>query len=105
MRTKGIRILLMTVLCLAGFAITAFAQEEDIRVSEESAKVLALSAALCVGIGCVSAAYAVARVGSAAMGAAAERPDILGRAILFVALGEGIAIMGFGIAFLLWLKI
>ena len=41
----------------------------------------------------------VGKVGSAAMGAAAEKPELLGKAIPFVGLGEGIALFGFLIAF------
>jgi V/A-type H+-transporting ATPase subunit K len=33
-------------------------------------------------------------VGAAALGAIAERPEIMGRAIIFVGLAEGIAIYG-----------
>ena len=50
--------------------------------------------ALTVGTGCVSAGYAVAKVGAAALGAASEKPEILGRALIFVGLAEGIAIYG-----------
>lgn len=55
--------------------------------------------------GSLAAGYAVAKVGSAAMGAAAERPELLGKAIAFVGLGEGIALFGFLISLFLYLKI
>jgi V/A-type H+-transporting ATPase subunit K len=61
-------------------------------VSSEAA--LFLSVALVVGIGCISAGYAVAKVGAAALGAASEKPEIMGRALIFVGLAEGIAIYG-----------
>jgi V/A-type H+-transporting ATPase subunit K len=67
--------------------------------------VLSLAAALAAGLGCLAAGYAVARVGSAAFGAAAERPELLMRSLIFVALGEGIAIFGLLIAILLVLKL
>jgi V/A-type H+-transporting ATPase subunit K len=67
--------------------------------------VLALSAALSVGICVLGASHAVARVGSAAMGSAAERPELLIRTLLFVALAEGLAVLGFAIAMLLVQKI
>ena len=55
---------------------------------------IVLAAAFAVGIACLGAAYAVGRVGAAAMGAASERPEIMGRALIFVGLAEGIAIYG-----------
>jgi V/A-type H+-transporting ATPase subunit K len=58
-----------------------------------------------IGISCLAAGYAVAKVGAAALGAASERPELLTRGLLFVALAEGIAIYGVLIAFLLWLKL
>ena len=45
--------------------------------------------------GSLAASLAVGKVGSAAMGAAAEKPEMLGKAIAFVGLGEGIALFGF----------
>ena len=57
-----------------------------------------------MGIGSMSAAYAVGKVGAAAMGAAAEKPELLGKAIAFVGLGEGIALFGFLISLFLVFK-
>ncbi len=56
---------------------------------------IALAAAVSIAAGMLGAGYAVGRVGAAALGAAAERPEITGRALLFVAIGEGIAVLGF----------
>jgi len=52
------------------------------------------SIAVTVAVSCLSAGYAVGKVGAAALGAAAEKPELLGRAIIFVGLAEGIAIYG-----------
>jgi V/A-type H+-transporting ATPase subunit K len=52
------------------------------------------SAALATGLSSLGAAYAVATVGSAAMGTLAEKPDLFGRLLIFVGLAEGIAIYG-----------
>ena len=57
-----------------------------------------LAAALAVGVGCLGAAHAVAVVGAASMGAVSERPELAGRALIFVGLAEGIAIYGLIIA-------
>lgn len=66
---------------------------------------LGLAAALTMSLSVLGAAYAVARIGSAAMGAAAEKPELLTRSILFVALAEGLAVLGFAISMMLIQKI
>jgi V/A-type H+-transporting ATPase subunit K len=60
-----------------------------------------LAAALAVGIGSISAGYAVSTTGSAAVGAIAEKPEVFGRALIFVGLAEGVAIYGLIIAFMI----
>lgn len=62
---------------------------------------LSLAAAFAVGLSVLGAGYAVGRIGAAAIGAIAEKPELLPRAMLFVALGEGLAVLGF--AFAIWL--
>lgn len=57
-----------------------------------------LAASFSVAIGSVAAGIAVAYVGAAAMGAIGEKPELFGRAIIFVGLAEGIAIYGLIIA-------
>jgi V/A-type H+-transporting ATPase subunit K len=64
-----------------------------------------LSAAICVLGGTIGAGYAVAHVGAAALGAASEKPEIMGRALIFVGLAEGIAIYGLVVAIMLLGKI
>lgn len=53
-----------------------------------------LAAAISTCVSAIAAGVAVAIVGSAAMGAVAERPEVMGRSIIFVGLAEGIAIYG-----------
>jgi V/A-type H+-transporting ATPase subunit K len=60
-----------------------------------------MAAALAAGLSALGAAYAVAVVGGAAMGAVAEKPDVAGRALVFVGLAEGIAIYGLIIAIMI----
>lgn len=66
---------------------------------------LGLCATLTMSLSVFGAAYAIARVGSAAMGAAAEKPELLTRSILFVALAEGLAVLGFVISIMLIQKL
>ena len=53
-----------------------------------------ISAALATGIATLGAGYAVAVVGSAALGAVSEDASLLGKTLIFVGLAEGIAIYG-----------
>ncbi len=54
-----------------------------------------ISAALAFAVGAVSAGMAIGKVGSAAMGAMSERPEIGGQALIFIALAEGVVVFGF----------
>jgi V/A-type H+-transporting ATPase subunit K len=60
-----------------------------------------IGAAIAVSIGAIGAGYAVGNVGSAAVGAIAEKPEVFGRALIFVGLAEGVAIYGLIIAFII----
>ena len=62
-----------------------------------------IAIAVMVGLGSLAAAYAVGKIGAASMGAAAERPELLGRALIFVGLAEGIAIYGLLVGILILL--
>jgi len=53
-----------------------------------------IAAAISTSVSAIAAGIAVSIVGSAAMGAVAEKPEIMGRSIIFVGLAEGIAIYG-----------
>lgn len=66
---------------------------------------LGASAAFAIALSVLGASYAVGRIGSAALGAAAEKPELLTRSILFVALAEGLAVLGFAVAMVLLQKI
>ena len=54
------------------------------------------------GVSALAAGYAVAQVGSAAVGALAEKPELLGRVLILVGLAEGIAIYGLIAAILIF---
>jgi len=57
-----------------------------------------IGAGLAVGLACVGAGIAVASSASTAISAMTENSSIMGKALIFVALGEGIAIYGLLIA-------
>lgn len=60
-----------------------------------------IAAAIAAGLSTLAAGYAVAAVGSAAVGALAEKPELLGRVLILVGLAEGIAIYGLIVAVLI----
>lgn len=62
---------------------------------------VSLAAAIAVSAGSIGAAYAVSATGAAAIGAIAEKPDVFGKALIFVGLAEGVAIYGLIIAFII----
>lgn len=53
-----------------------------------------LAAALAVGLACIGGGMAVSKIGSAAMGAMSENPELSGKALPFVGLAEGICLWG-----------
>ncbi len=98
----------ITVLALAALsAAPAFAQEAApaaARTPMETA-ILAAAAATTMFLSVFGAGAAIGKVGAAALGAAAEKPEVLSKSILFVALAEGLCVLGFVIAIMLVQKI
>jgi len=66
---------------------------ETAKISEM--KYALIAAAIAFGLGAVGAGIAISHVGAAAMGAVAEKPQLAGQALIFVALAEGIVVFGF----------
>jgi len=92
-----------------GFVIrSAMAQDEGPSVmgkseskTTTSGNWIVVSIAFVVGIGTVGASYAVGKIGSAALGAVSENPDLFGRSLIYVGLAEGLAIYGLIIGIML----
>lgn len=59
---------------------------------------LALGAGVAVGLTAIGTGYAQGRIGSAGIGAIAEKPEVAGRVILLVAIPETMIILGFAVA-------
>jgi len=99
----GMAVVIVSVLAGIGLdtALAGEGQETESSRGTSDMAILALAVALVTGAACWSAGYAVARVGSAALGAASERPELLARSLMFVGLAEGIAIWGFIVAVML----
>ncbi len=62
---------------------------------------VSLGAAVSTGLAAIGAGIAVSATGAAAVGAIAEKPEVFGRALIFVGLAEGIAIYGLIISFMI----
>jgi V/A-type H+/Na+-transporting ATPase subunit K len=60
-----------------------------------------IAAAVSTAFAALGAGLAVARVGTAAVGALAEKPELFGRLLIFVGLAEGIAIYGLIVSILI----
>lgn len=84
---------------------TSEAKEETAVVEEEKSSsgsaIKYIAAALAVGFACVGGGLAVGKIGSAAMGALAENPEVSGKALPFVGLAEGICLWGFLVGLLI----
>ena len=104
---------LMALTLLVGLAATALllgapearAAAEGAAAGAKAAGVDAswvfIGAALATGMSSLGAGFAVARVGTAAVGALAEKPELFGRLLIFIGLAEGIAIYGLIVSILM----
>ena len=54
-----------------------------------------IAAAIAFSFGAIAAGYAISHVGSAAMGAMSEKPELGSQALIFIALAEGLVVFGF----------
>ncbi|MDD4955791.1 MAG: ATP synthase subunit C [Candidatus Omnitrophica bacterium] len=107
---KAKRIMLWVFVLLAVNAVLnsfsfVFAAAETVNVNPAVAQWGFFAAALATGLSAIAAGIAVAYVGAAAVGAMSEKPEIAGRALIYVGLAEGIAIYGLIIAIMILGKI
>ncbi|MDR2942500.1 MAG: ATP synthase subunit C [Treponema sp.] len=99
--------------CVMLISMAVFAQEAAQEAAQEQGVASAatdvsyagilkyFAAALAVGISCIAGGMAVARIGSAAMGAMSENADLSGKALPYAGLAEGICLWGFLVALLI----
>lgn len=66
---------------------------------------LALGAALAVGLCAIGTGYAQGKIGSAGMGALAEKPELSGPVIIGIAIPETAVILGFVVATMIILMV
>jgi V/A-type H+/Na+-transporting ATPase subunit K len=87
------------VLLLAAAPLTlAFAQSGELGIG---AGLIAIGAALAIGISAIATAMAMGTIGSAGVGALVERPQAFGQILIYLVIPETIIIFGFVIAFLI----
>lgn len=88
-----------TLFCASAFAGASNGEESvESEMSTNKAEVMKyglIAAAIAFGLGAIGAGIAISHVGAAAMGAIAEKPEIAGQALIFVALAEGLVVFGF----------
>jgi V/A-type H+-transporting ATPase subunit K len=93
-------VILLALVCIA--SSFAFAQEAAAEHGEQATSVWRyFAAALAVGISCVAGGIAVGQIGTAAIGAMSENPELSGKALPFAGLAEGICLWGFLVALLI----
>lgn len=66
---------------------------------------MALAAALAIGLSALATAWAQSKIGSAGAGAIAEKPELTGTVIILLAIPETMVILGFVIATMILLMI
>lgn len=77
-----------------GFIAPDIAYAADASTQSAANGLSFIGIALSTGLACIGAGYAVGSIGSSALGAISEDPKMMGKALIFVGLGEGIAIYG-----------
>lgn len=97
---------LMIVLPMGGFVTLAEAEPAAVAAAAEAGMTVGaglayLAAALVTSFSCIGAGIAVAAAAPAAIGAFSEDPKAFGKALIFVALGEGVALYGLLISILI----
>lgn len=98
--------LALPIAASAATAGTASAPTTATSQAADSSKGMAMLAiAIADGLASIGGAIAVATSAPAAIGATGEDPKVFGKALIFVALGEGIAIYGLLLSILMLQKI
>ena len=98
----GAMVFLFAMLCLS--VIPVFAAETAGAAQASSADTYRyLGASLAIGLACIGAGIAVGYVGAAACGIIGEKPEMLGKTLIYLGLAEGIAVYGIVISILILL--
>lgn len=108
---KYIGVMILAILAAALFSGIALAQEKGAQPAGETgqkqessplkAGILGLGAAIAVGLSALGSGWAQSRIGAAAAGALAEKPELMGSMIILEAIPETMIILGFVVAVLI----
>lgn len=114
-RAVAIQMLTFMAVCVISFAIPCVSASAETAPADTTSSQQAavdnsksmglLAAALATGLAGVGGGIAVAAAAPAAIGATSEDPKVFGKALIFVALGEGIALYGLLISILIMNKV
>ncbi|MDD6175753.1 MAG: ATP synthase subunit C [Firmicutes bacterium] len=116
-KAATMQILSFLAVCVISFALpfaaqaaetdnTAVSTSETAQTAGDNSKGLGLlAAALVTGLAGIGGGIAVAAAAPAAIGATSEDPKAFGKSLIFVALGEGIAIYGLLISIMILNKV
>jgi V/A-type H+-transporting ATPase subunit K len=119
-KAVAVQMLTFLAVCIVTFAVPVLANattteaapaaptttsEAAPAASDSSRGVGLIAAALATALSCIGGGIAVAAGAPAAIGATSEDPKVFGKALIFVALGEGIALYGLLISILILNKI
>lgn len=96
---------MMALALLTPVGIAAFAETTATTAAASVDGLSMIAVALPTVGSCIGAGMAVKAAASAAIGAISENPKSFGKAIIFVALGEGVAIYGLLLSFMMLNKI
>ena len=93
-------VIVLVLICIAAMSVCA---QEAAAEGETAPNTMwkYIAAALSVGISCIAGGIAVGQIGSAAMGAMSENPELSGKALPYAGLAEGICLWGFLVALLI----
>lgn len=94
-------VLLLLILPIGGFVSAAETADGVAGALSTGEGIKYLGAALATGLSCIGAGIAVGNAAPAAIGACSEDPKAFGKAMIFVVMGEGIAIYGLVISFMI----
>lgn len=93
------------VCMICPFAAHAEGGEALVTAAGNASGMAFIGAAAATGLSCIGGGIAVGNAAPAAIGATSEDPKAFGKAIIFVALGEGIALYGMLISIMILSKI
>lgn len=99
--------LVLMLVCIAAFALAglSFAEGDAAATPDNNLGLGLLAAALSTGVAGIGAGIAVGAGAPAAIGALTEDAKTFGKSLIFVALGEGIALYGMLVSILILNKV